>query len=182
MLTGCCRWLIWCVTRQTTGKTSVYMVWQSKNSCGACFLVNKCTSKATVTEMKGPKFPHQVGRLSSLPLSFPTDSCTEIFSGQNHKSEACKEIEAVAVRPMLPGNHIKVMQPLNAAFCLQSAASGATETVCQSPETDTAKESLLLMAERNYQIFGREYLDSFLLGKWINIALCSLDNFCVGAF
>lgn len=34
-------------------------------------------------------------------------------------------MEAAAVRPMLPGNHIKVMQSLNVAFCLQSGMSGA---------------------------------------------------------
>lgn len=39
-----------------------------------------------------------------------------------------KKMQMVAVRPMLPGNHIKVMQSLNAAFCLQSGASAIRAT------------------------------------------------------
>lgn len=66
-------------------------------------------------------------------------------------------MEALAVRPMLLGNHIKVMQSLNAAFCLQSGESviGASEAPVRLPKHINQKELGLRVAERNFQIFRR---------------------------
>lgn len=76
-------------------------------------------------------------------------------------------MEAAAGRPMLPGNHIKVTQSLNAAFCLQSGAScaGATQNICQTAKTDKPKELDLWLAECNFQIFRQKKIGQIHAGE-----------------
>lgn len=89
------------------------------------------------------------------PCLYLTRSCTVI--SQDKITRAPEKMEALAVRPMLLGNHIKVMQSLNAAFCLQSGESviGASEVPVGVPKHIRQKELGLKVVEHNFQIFRR---------------------------
>lgn len=69
-------------------------------------------------------------------------------------------MEALAVRPMLLGNHIKVMQSLNGAFCLQSGESviGASEAPVGLPKHISQKGNGLERGGAQLSILQVEYL------------------------
>lgn len=110
---------------------------------------------SAIAEIKvwNPFFSCSGGRfLSCNPCLYLTRSCTVIC--QDKITRAPEKMEALAVRPMLLGNHIKVMQSLNAAFCLQSGESfiGASEAPVGLPKHTSQKELGLGVAECNFQI------------------------------
>lgn len=110
---------------------------------------------SAIAEIKvwNPFFSCSGGRfLSCNPYLYLTRSCTVIC--QDKITRAPEKMEALAVRPMLLGNHIKVIQSLNAAFCLQSGESfiGASEAPVGLPKHTSQKELGLGVAECNFQI------------------------------
>lgn len=158
-----------------------WLLWTNVPLGALINLVHVSVPMSTISEIKlwNPLFSYSVGCfLSCNPCLYVTRSCTVI--SQDKIMRASEKTEALVVRPMLLGNHIKVMQSLNAAFCLQSGESviGPSEAPVGLPKHISQKELGLREAEHDFQIFRQNICRNSCSKNKSKITLYLLGNIC----